>query len=251
MNDLIPEVDINNINNYWVFSCGMFRSGSTLQYQLISELVEKSALGVRSKYLTESEFPRLLNEYKNTEGFTILKVHYITPPMQMLLDNRKAISIGCFRDIRDVAVSMMKMWNLGFNDLIEQKRLEHAIEYLDQWSQCPGHMVSKYEEMIINPINEILRIAAHLNIHCEEKAAKEIAEEYSLKKQMARVEIVARRKSELGIEEAYWDPLTLLHSNHINSGSVEGWKNFLLKEQVELLEKKFGAWLEGRGYTLS
>jgi len=90
MENVNPEIDINNISNFWVFSCGMFRSGSTLQYQLISGLVEKLAFGMRSKYLSESEFPQLLTEYKNTKGFTVLKAHFITDPMRKLLNRTYA-----------------------------------------------------------------------------------------------------------------------------------------------------------------
>jgi len=138
---------------------------------------------------------------------------------------------------------------MSFDDLMAQKRLEQAIEGLDQWSQCPGHMVSRYEDMILKPSEEIMRISSHLSINCKANIAQEIAEEYSLKKQIERVKTVAMRKSLLGVQGTYWDEHTLLHDNHINSGSMGMWKTELTKEQVTILETKFRDWLISRGYS--
>lgn len=238
-------------NNIWVFCCGMFRSGSTLQYQMTSTLVEKLNAGVRSRYLSENEFPLLIKEYENASGYIVLKAHLITPPMAALLGAGKGLSIGIFRDIRDVAVSMMKMWNLSFDDLITQKKLEEAIASLDAWSQHPGHMVSKYEILLKNPIDEIKRIASHLNLSCSKTLAREIADDLTLEKNIKRVGNIAKQKADAGVEGAYWDPHSLLHYNHIFSGVHGAWKEELTKDQVLYLDKKFRAWLLERGYPLS
>ena len=128
--------------NIWVFCCGMFRSGSTLQYQLTSTLVEMLNAGVRSRYLPENEFQLLIKEYENVRGYIVFKAHFITPPMAALIDAGKGLSVGIFRDIRNVAVSMMKMWNLSFDDLITQKNwrrrlrvLMNGLGTLDIWFQ--------------------------------------------------------------------------------------------------------------------
>ena len=238
-------------NTVWIFCCGMFRSGSTLQYGLASALVEKLGAGVRSRLLSKNDFSTLENAYKNFEGYIVLKAHFITPAMATLLDAGNAVSIGIYRDIRDVAVSMMRMWGLSFEELIIQQKLEEAINGLDEWSQHSGHMVSRYEDLLENPNQEINRIASHLNLVCTEELALEIVDDHSIEKNKKRIEEIAKQKEKFGIEGAYWDPHFLLHSNHIFSGGSGAWKEELTKEQVKLLEEKFGTWLLGKGYSLS
>ena len=222
------------LNNTWIFCCGMYRSGSTLQYQLTSTLVELLNAGVRSRYLPENEFPILKKEYENVKGYIVFKAHFITPPMAALLDAGKGLSVGIFRDIRDVAVSMMKMWDLSFEDLITQKKLEEAVDGLDEWSRHSGHMVSKYENLIESPIKEIFKIASHLNLTCSEDLAREIADDLTLEKNIKRVGDIAKQKADSGIEGAYWDSHFLLHSNHIISGTSGEWREALTKEQIRI-----------------
>jgi len=91
-------------------------------------------------------------------------------------------------------------------------------------------MISKCEQMIFDLINELMRIAFHPGIQSEEAILQEITEEHSLEKQRERVESVAKRKTLAGAQGAYWDPHTLLHSSHINSGTIGTWKTELSKE---------------------
>ena len=48
----------------WIICAGAKRSGSTLQYNLISNLVEKSGLGKRIPHFKTQEFSRVKNEFK-------------------------------------------------------------------------------------------------------------------------------------------------------------------------------------------
>ena len=111
-------------------------------------------------------------------------------------------------------------------------------------------MVSKYENLLKNPIDEINRIVSHLNLKCSEGLAREIVDDLTLEKNLKRVGNIAKQKADAGVEGAYWDPHSLLHYNHIFSGVFGAWKEELTKDQVLSLDEKFGTWMIERGIPL-
>jgi len=235
----------------WVFCCGMIRSGSTLQYQLAAGLVEVCGTGRRSRYVSENRFAELLTEYKEISGLIVVKAHLLTPAMEDLLIDRRALSIGCYRDIRDVAVSIMRKWNVTFEELVANRWLDRAIEMLESWSLHPRHLLSKYEDVRDNPAREVLRIASHLSIDCSDRLAVDLADAFSIEQQRRRVQIIAEKKASLNIEGDYWDKESLLHHNHLFSGGSGDWKNMLTQQQVKILESRHRDWLLAKGYCLS
>jgi len=242
---MLPETQL------WVFCCGMVRSGSTLQYQLAAGLVEMCGCGVRSRYLPENNFSDLLTEYKDVSGMIVVKAHLLTRLMENLLMQGKAMSIGCHRDIRDVAVSIMRKWDVTFDDLIASRWLDRAIGMLESWSVLPAHLLSRYEDMRDNPACEVLRIASHLSIDCSKTLALDLANSLSMEQQKKRILNIAQKKNSLNIKGDYWDEASLLHHNHLFSGRSGEWKKILTHQQVALLEFRYRDWLLAKDYGLS
>ena len=230
----------------WIFCCGMIRSGSTLQYQIVSELVENCRAGRRIEDVPENEFGRLLTSYREEQALKVFKAHICTEEIQKLFEARQAKGVYSFRDIRDVAVSAIKKFEMPFEELIEKKWLDQAIADYRLWTRLPNIMVSRYERMIDDLPNEVLRLAAHVGLNVSLKEAEDIASLFSLEKQVERIKKIAIAHKEKG---HLYDPHSLLHYNHINSGESGSWKKQLTSEQIRVLEDKFGEWLEVTGYN--
>lgn len=225
----------------------MIRSGSTLQYQIVSDLVERFKIGFRVGYVTEKTFPQAYSTYGEQVGYKVIKTHVCTTQIQDLFARGEAIGLYSYRDIRDVAVSAMRKFEMSFEQLIQKKWLELSIENGALWRQQRGISLSKYEEMVVDLPAEIIRTAALIDIVISRYQAIDIAGEYGIEKQRARTETVQKIA---GARDSF-DPHTLLHYNHIFKAEIGGWKDHLSVDQVDFLEKKFGMWLRTNGYQLS
>jgi hypothetical protein len=229
----------------WIFCCGMIRSGSTVQYQLASELVESRGLGRRIEYAPEAEFSRVFEKYDAESGFKVFKSHICTPEIRELFASGRASGIYSYRDIRDVTVSSIRKFEMSFDDLLGKRWLDQAIDDFHLWNQLPRMLISRYETMVDDLAGEASRIAAHLNITLADGEALELAGRYSLEKQKERVTAIAEKFRGGG---QMFDGHSLLHHNHIRSGARELWKTELKPEQTQVLNERFGNWLRAHGY---
>ncbi len=58
-----------------IICAGMIRSGSTLQYQVVSDLVEQRGLGQRAGFVESKTFSNVRARLENADGLTVIKVH--------------------------------------------------------------------------------------------------------------------------------------------------------------------------------
>lgn len=236
----------------WVFCAGMIRSGSTLQFQLTSTIVERATIGSRVKYAPESEFENIKKEFPDSEReLMVFKVHVCTPTLaQECLDERARV-IYSYRDIRDVAVSAIRKFGMSFDQLIETKWLDQAIADYYRWTALPSISVSRYEEVYNNVIGEAKKINAYLGFPLQPLVVEEVAADYTIEKQKLRIEqIRVRHGSHISGGEIVFDPTELLHHNHIHAGEIGGWRRFLSPEQRAVLTDKYSDWLIETGYDL-
>ena len=236
----------------WIFCCGMQRSGSTLQFQITSRLVEDAGLGKRVEWTKPDRFNKLRKKYATDEGWKVFKNHNCTEKMEKEFRRQNAMGVYSYRDLRDVYVSTMRKNNVTFEQLWQVKFLEQCLRQYQQWTALPQVLTSKYETMMIDLPGEVARIAAHLGIAVDLEKCRQIAVEHDIEHQKERIED-AKRAGRLkhGYANAYFDPDTNLHTNHIYSGAVGGWQGVLTEEQVGKIEALAGDWLVARGYALT
>ena len=236
---------------HWIFCCGMIRSGSTLQYQIVADLVETFNLGYRVGFVTEEEFLEIYAEKKKENKFLVVKTHECFDIATELLNQNNASGFYTLRDLRDVILSCMRKFNLTFEKLIEKKWIDYAIEQGDCWRECKNILISKYEDIILSPVEEFKKYASHTGLKISEKYTEKLIEKYSLNKQLNRIKEI--RPNGLNIiekEKAIYDSTSLLHSDHIHKGQIEGWKDELTESQIELIENKYRSWLVANKYIL-
>src|SRR5581483_11152357 len=221
----------------WIFCAGMKQSGSTLQYQLASHLVERAGLGSRVGWSPEAEFPAVRRARAGSRERHVLKCHQCTPQIAAELIDGGARGFFTFRDLRDVIASQMLFLGVSFESLWSRGFLQECVEEDQAWGALPGIAMTEYETMIGDLTGNVRRLASHLEISVDDDAAAGIAREYTLEKQRVRIECAAswERVSHLD-GELVFDPHTLLHRNHLNSGRAGAWAEILSDEQRRRVE---------------
>lgn len=235
----------------WIFCCGLYRSGSTLQYNMMSQLVQKLNRGQPLGYLEEGYSINLEQSYGHLSGIKIFKAHKLSDEIHDLICSGKACSVGSYRDIRDVAVSWMEFRNASFSQLMAEKWLESTVDQYHAWEMTPNHLTSKYENIIKIPELEVFRLAAHIGMPCGIELAKKITGDLSMQKQRRRMEAVVQEIKPDGSLDWNYDPILLLHHKHIADGKVNKWKDKLSPDDVRYIEENFSTWLLNRQYALS
>jgi hypothetical protein len=232
----------------------MYRSASTLQFQIAARLVKDARLGQQVGWIDAKRFAEVQREWKEFNGLKVAKVHTYTAAIAAEFHNKNAAGIYTFRDLRDVYASSMKQRQKTFDFLWNEGFIDNCLENYKHWTSLPNVLISRYEEIITNLSVEVRRIAQHLNISVTLKQCQAIANELSLKPQLERIQQFKETllKTPLNPEDHreivdYHDEATLLHMNHIDSAKVGRWKGDLIPQQVEMIENHVHDWCIKRG----
>ena len=232
----------------------MKRAGSTVQYQLTTEIVERSGVGKRIGFIKPNEFEHTFDIYKDDEGILVAKLHDYDKGIEKLLNRGEAKAIYVYRDLRDVSISFIEkgqrlFWRFILSGEIDNLLIQHRL-----WNSLDCILVSRYENMVINLAEETKRIADFLGVELDDDSAEQIAANYSLDRQKQRIESFDYQNKGFttGVKKKIKvDPYSLLHENHINSGQVGHWKTTLTPIQIGMIEYLGYDWLHEMGYQIS
>jgi len=227
----------------------MIRSGSTVQYQVVAELVERHQLGRRAGFVDDQNVADILASARTTPGMAVLKSHQLIPELRTSIEQGNIRLFYTFRDLRAVAVSAMRKWELPFTHVISRNGwLETAVRASTEIMAFPGVCPSSYEDIVSALPTEISRWAALIGLTISPSEADALADEFSLQAQLNRIDLIKQLKPEDKAE--FFDSRSLLHHNHIFDGSIDGWKTQLEAWQIRQIERRFGDWLREHNYTL-
>ena len=229
----------------WIICCGMPRSGSTLQYQIASKLIEDAKLGKRVGWVRPEDIEKIFKKYDNYKKFKVIKTHIFSKRIQNEFLNGNAKGLYIYRDIRDVIVSHMNKNNMSFTFLIRNNFLNNILNNYYLWTALPNMYISKYEDVITNLKLEVYNIARFLNINKSLKECNKIANNFSIDKQIARI-----NKLQTSLKNNKYDSVSLLHSDHIFSGDIHYWKRVLSWKQVSMIQSNYKKWLQKNNYFL-
>jgi hypothetical protein len=237
-----------------VLCVGMYRSCSTWQYNVVSHLVKKHRGGCRLGFVPGEEYARL-PPGGAAGGWRVLKAHDGHPAFAAALAGGRARAVYAYRDLRDVAYSLVHKFGSTFEDVIEDKQFLHVCLANDAfWTAQPGTVCQRYEELTDDPAGGVAELAAHLEIPLGEGEAGELTAAYSLRSNLWRTVDLANRLREQGLDlgdprnALLHDRQTLLHWNHIREGRTGTWKGRVTPGQLACLVAACGDWLIERGY---
>lgn len=224
-------MSIQEFDTIWVFSAGMRRSGSTLQYHLARELVEYVG-GYAAGWVTWQRFAEVYKELDGSFPMVVLKCHAFMPTHSSIADilfqKNKVRALTIFRDPVEVATSMFRMErdnypNKPWSDILLD--LEAALREFMAWSALPEEqcLVQAYTQSSKKMLREI---SGFLNILYLSIWEKDCLERHTLD---------AHR--ELMVKHERWSEETLLWHNHIGDDKIE-----LTTEQLVDVEKIVEDW---------
>jgi len=238
-----------------ILCSGMYRSCSTWQYNVASELVERHG-GIRLGFVDGRDYQPFPED--RDWQLRVLKTHDRHDIFATALRTDRALALYSVRDLRDVAFSIMHKFHISFDEVIALGGLLETCLLNDFfWTSLPNVLVQRYELITEDPISAVRAIAQFIGKDIETAAAGSLATEYSLDRNRVRTDSLAQQLRNAGVDledpknQLRYDPKTLLHWNHLRSGSNGAWREHATPEQKAALAQVCGEWLIQRGYEAS
>jgi len=232
----------------------MFRSGSTLQFQLVSALIEREGLGRRLPWVMPEEFAQMAPELDGSRELLVFKTHVCKHPMRVRLRDGRALAVGVHRDLRDVAVSGAKKAGVEPTPEYCRELTEGCMACARGWEGSPGIMELSYTRLTEDTPAACLEMAAHLGIPCDAGRAEALASEFSVGRQRERIADAVRDgrmvKPAPNSKMRHMEG-ELLHPNHIEDGRTGKWREVLCPGAIGEIERIGAEWLVARGYELT
>jgi hypothetical protein len=240
----------------------MFRSGSTLQYNIavqVAKAATGSLMDVGGGY---GMWRRIdwLSEFSTSDDVTMIvkEHHYMTHAMEKTKLGPHCYFLYSFRDLRDVLVSLYQkggqLSSLNSESNQWRGRMESILRGIlydcAHWTRQNNVLISRYEEVTANIQSEVKRISSHLKLPVSDADIVRIAEQVSLKNQMAYINSINFKDYGDGPMTDRYDPISLLHEKHFYGGESGKWKREFSLQQLEFIESIAGAWLQDHGYVV-
>jgi hypothetical protein len=172
-----------------VMCAGMSRSGSTVQYQVISDLVERNNAGVAMGVWNSG---KKLPPKSHREFYYVYKREQAMPDQIKLVD----YSFATVRHPYDVAISLYR-YRLakeyyqpghqpkGINDIVRDE-MRQVVAWRNFWRNAGAHAI-RYEDVYPYGWYKVVRQAADvLSIDVTDQECKDIADEYSIHENIER-----------------------------------------------------------------
>jgi hypothetical protein len=172
---LIPTFSSSAAKTMFILCGGMFRSGSTLQYQIVSQLVEDFGLGKRITWHSPDDFSEIRRSHGSQHRILVFKAHKLTPEMKEEVETNGAIIMTVHRDIRDVVVSAMKKNSWSYRKIWRNDRLRYWTKRFDKWAQQPQAHIFRYSDLITDLPQTVKIIANQLGLTISHSQASVIA----------------------------------------------------------------------------
>jgi len=257
----------------------MFRSGSTLQYNLVRSLAEKMHLGEGKGWFPWEQLPEMETQFRKwgeEQRFYIIKSHALLPYSAEWQAAGLLQICYTYRDLRDIAVSIKRQFKKEGKDLY--RLLNKSTKNYFELQKIDGAISQKYEDMMSNLPSEIRRLAQGLGQLPSEKLILAIANQWSLdntRKTISNFCHQSQKKKEiyhflqeLKIEKITtktikylnpnftWnnpyghDDITILHPGHISSrgGEIGRWKTQLKPDEIQTINARYHNYLVKAGY---
>gem|GEM_PF-5430169 len=176
----------------WVFAGGMFRSGSTLQFQIVADLVERAGLGERCRWMMPDDFAEYARRSETgtdrSQTLRVFKTHVCKHAMRERLRDGRARAVRCHRDLRDVVASAAQKAGVEPSPEYARELIEGNLACDNGWPDVPSVRSWSYELLTRETRSVVLEMAEHLSVPCDDSIAGELAMSYRPEQQSVRIE---------------------------------------------------------------
>lgn len=262
-----------------ILCLGMPRSGSTLQFNLIRNIISATmpltVHGTVNEPLLSPRIQDLVDE--NDKTLHLIKSHTIDLATVKKV-HKNLLIFGTYRDLRDIYLSFKEKVNLSLEEFIT--RTHESIVYYEDLESVTKVQYQKYEPMYKNPRKAVESILDFFEIKLSEERIETIISETSVEaainlqkkfgwknktkhlinKQISSIPPGIRRRFICfpGLRKIrrdflnpnIEDPNTLLHIDHISrfKGVPGTWQKALKPSEAARITKEFQIWLQMHGY---
>lgn len=257
---------------------GMPRSGSTLQYNIARLLLEKTGAGVGKGYFQRDQFKRNYDAFAGwgeSDRLFLIKTHDAFPYEEEFHGREQIKTLYIYRDLRDVAVSLRKMFKLEGDKLFSA--LRRAVDTFDLISANDHALMQRYEEVFLDLEHATREVADYLGLEVGDDIVGEVASECSIESVSGNTDSAAQAlvyfvKSTIAMVARFVklnsilvktgvpasviaslrllvtvkDNKTQMHRNHIsdNKGGVGVWQEQLDVDTLAIVMSEFKEWFE-------
>ena len=262
---------------------GMKRAGSTLQYNLVLSLINKTGAGKAERVIAAAEFDSMseqFEEWGRDESLHVIKSHELLPHTEEMLAKGTLRVCYIYRDIRDVAGSVRNKFGREGAELM--RILDEAVELYYEIAKMNNVLIQRYENVIDNLPGAAREIAEYLGIEANDDLIAEVARDNSVEKSKEAAQATSRnlyvkvkscalrmgkalrvknlmhklgmskaRLARIKMSMAPVDSRTLFHAGHISKhkGSAGSWRREMTKDEIEEIGTRFKKWLQDTNYT--
>ena len=223
-----------------ILAAGGFRSGSTLQYNLIGEYVERLNMGRRIGLIEPDEAVYFRDLWKVIDalGLAVAKCH--SPNIWLdMAKNAQVTPVYTVRHWGDVVMSMCRFWGKTLDQILIDPIFYKNLEYMEEWLSFPGTIVQRYEDEWHDPLGELDLLVERLGLPWSPEVADQA------------VAAATGHKALMEIAEKHnpgWDPRTQIHHNHVGAPNGGEWR-LLKPDKLERLKGKLTAVMKRFNYT--
>ncbi len=222
-----------------VIVCGIHRSGSTLLFNIINEVLRENRKVVDTYFDEEIKYKEIL---ANERSIVVKKNHTYLPLVAKRIRQGKTIGFFTHRDIRDVVVSLMQLgWINSVEDWIANYKIKSIENNAILYASTPNMHVIHYNRLVHAKPDVVKEVADILNVELTEPAIEHICQETSIKNM--------RKKHESIPSHNQYRYNNQMMNNHIADRETDKWKQYLTGEEVCRLTKHCKGYLDFFGYN--
>jgi hypothetical protein len=219
---------------------GMRRSGSTLAFNLVRELITKELENgiLRTTYADGGAADRFVETARRTSSAFVLKTHASGPLVDTLIAAGRVGSIYTWRDPRDAIVSHMNFLKSTFTEAMDMVTTS-LFQFEQSWR---GYCLEiPYLELYPLTSTLIYNFANYLDIPCSDELVNRLINQYCLEAMRDFTRRSANFEDEFDFR--YMDRkisrTQLWHETHVQNGGNKLWKQNLTEDQLSILEKSW------------
>lgn len=237
-----------------IICCGMPRSGSTLQFNVVWKILEFASLGEKVPWRRNDDWDSANNELREmalSEQCYAIKIHAVSDTIRNIArETGRVRYVYVHRDLRDVFVSMQVKFDMSPQKAIT--RIRGSLQLEDYLASLKPQSVlcQPYVSLFQNLPDAIVEISSFLKAELSLKQFEAILSDVNIdiaytksRKRKVPFEHLRRRISTLlRIKTAFSDEQLMLHPKHVSEhkGQIGIWKTKLNKEHQAMLKEEFG-----------
>ena len=172
-----------------VVCCGMPRSGSTLQYNLVRSLLRQTGKGQDQGFFLPDEqslqAPQL-NIWLNDSAFHAIKAHELSNELAALTSSDRAFFLWSERDLLQVAASAIRSSGQGIPQILTS--LDEALKTHEKASQARNFISQEYTLLDEEPLTAVQQIVSMLNFDTSSISIESILDENDKTKSYQRLQ---------------------------------------------------------------